>query len=186
MTNGARVRVRRIQRASEQMQSLIDALLFLAHEEEATALESSAVDELVRESVETHRELLSHKPVTLDVGVAEPLTVRAPVGMAACVVNNLLINAINNTEQGHIDVRVEEHVLSVQDTGIGIPKAICPASSSGATAAHKAGAWAWDSTWLKASAIAWAGTSALSASPMPEPVSKSTSHPLSNGKLTIF
>lgn len=122
LTNGARVRVRRIQRASEQMQSLIDALLFLAHEEEATALESSAVDELVRESVETHRELLSHKPVTLDVGVAEPLTVRAPVGMAACVVNNLLINAINNTEQGHIDVRVEEHVLSVQDTGIGIPQ----------------------------------------------------------------
>lgn len=122
LTNGARMRVRRIQRASEQMQSLIDALLFLAHEEEATALESSAVDELVRESVETHRELLAHKPVTLDVGVAEPLTVRAPVGIAACVVNNLLINAINNTEQGHIDVRVEEHVLSVQDTGIGIPQ----------------------------------------------------------------
>ena len=117
----ARERVRRIHRAAEQMQSLIDALLFLARETPQVATETCAVDEVVREAAEAYRETLGQKSVALEVSMAEPLTVLAPAGMTACVVNNLLANAVNFTDRGRIDVRIEHGTLIVQDSGVGIP-----------------------------------------------------------------
>jgi signal transduction histidine kinase len=44
----------------------------------------------------------------------------APV-MIACVVNNLLLNAVNYTQNGSIEVRLTPALLLVHDTGVGIP-----------------------------------------------------------------
>jgi signal transduction histidine kinase len=44
----------------------------------------------------------------------------APV-MIACVVNNLLLNAVNFTQSGAIEVKLTAEQLTVRDTGIGIP-----------------------------------------------------------------
>jgi signal transduction histidine kinase len=41
--------------------------------------------------------------------------------MVACVVNNLLLNAVNFTQEGGIDVKLTPGELTVRDTGIGIP-----------------------------------------------------------------
>ena len=46
--------------------------------------------------------------------------VRAPHGMAACVIGNLLNNAAHFTEKGLVEVHVRPGALHVQDTGIGI------------------------------------------------------------------
>jgi signal transduction histidine kinase len=40
--------------------------------------------------------------------------------MAACVVSNLVGNAVRNTDKGRIDVRLEADRIVVQDTGSGI------------------------------------------------------------------
>ena len=79
------------------------------------------MDEVVREAAEAYRETLGQKSVALEVSMAEPLTVLAPAGMTACVVNNLLANAVNFTGRGRIDVRIEHGALIVQDSGVGIP-----------------------------------------------------------------
>ena len=57
---------------------------------------------------------------SLNVEVEPVLVTGAPV-MIACVVNNLLLNAVNFTQQGFIDVKLTLTELTVRDTGIGIP-----------------------------------------------------------------
>jgi signal transduction histidine kinase len=41
--------------------------------------------------------------------------------MVACVINNLLLNAVNFTQEGSIAVELTPGELIVRDTGIGIP-----------------------------------------------------------------
>ncbi len=115
----ARERVRRILRAGQQMQMLIEALLFLAREDGAYAAEELHLHLLLREVADGYAEMAAAKNLELSVQ-AVPTAVDAPRGMAACVVSNLLINAIHYTDRGRVDVKLEPGRLIVADTGIGI------------------------------------------------------------------
>ena len=50
----------------------------------------------------------------------EPVMVKGSPVMVASVVNNLLLNAVNYTQHGTIDVTLTRDTLTVRDTGIGI------------------------------------------------------------------
>lgn len=114
----AHERVQRILRGSQQMRSLIEALLFLAREV-GGEFETLALDRLVHEAADAHQEAIAQRQLVLVVK-AEPTIVCAPRGMAYCVINNLLLNAIHYTEQGRIELRVAPGRLLVQDSGSGI------------------------------------------------------------------
>ncbi len=114
----ARERVQRIRRACRDMHALIEALLYLAREGSPEARPCS-LDEIVCAAVDTARVLVEGKGVGLDVRV-EPTMLTVPPGMAACVISNLLLNAINFTEQGLIEVELSTARLVVRDTGAGI------------------------------------------------------------------
>jgi signal transduction histidine kinase len=117
----ARERVLRIRRASAQMQSLIGALLFLARAEQGdNPPQVCALDQIVREAVDVISVGAAAKSLEVNVTV-EPVKVNAAAVMAACVINNLLLNALNFTQHGRIDVRLTPGELVVKDTGIGIP-----------------------------------------------------------------
>jgi signal transduction histidine kinase len=59
---------------------------------------------------------------SVEVSVAvEPVVVRGSPVMVACVVNNLLLNAMHFTQQGSIEVILSPDTLTVRDTGLGIP-----------------------------------------------------------------
>jgi signal transduction histidine kinase len=118
LSAGGRERIQRIRRACRDMQSLLEALLFLAREDGSSA-QPCALDEIVREATDSARALVQGKGVGLDVRI-EPAVLTAPPGMAACVVSNLLLNAVNFTEQGLIEVRLTPAQLMVRDTGTGI------------------------------------------------------------------
>jgi signal transduction histidine kinase len=117
----ARERVLRIRRASGQMQSLIEALLFLARSEPGSGpAQLCALDQIVREAVEAISSSAAAKSLELKLAVEPVLVNGAPV-MVACVVNNLLLNAVNFTQGGTIDITLAGNELMVRDTGIGIP-----------------------------------------------------------------
>jgi signal transduction histidine kinase len=116
----ARERVLRIRRASGQMQSLIEALLFLARGESGGAAQPCALDQIVREAVEVVAAGAAIKSLQLNVDVEPVVVAGAPV-MIACVVNNLLLNAVNFTQEGTIDIKLTPTEFTVRDTGIGIP-----------------------------------------------------------------
>jgi signal transduction histidine kinase len=120
LSNIARERILRIRRAAGQMQSLIEALLFLARGESGDSPQPCALDQIVKEAVEVVAAGAATKSLQLNVEV-EPVTVAGSPVMVACVVNNLLLNAVNFTQAGTIDVKLTPQELLVRDTGIGIP-----------------------------------------------------------------
>jgi signal transduction histidine kinase len=121
LATAARERLLRIRRATGQMQSLIEALLFLARDEPSgSAPQLCALDQIVRESVEVMAAGAAAKGVTIETQIEPVLASGTPV-MVACVINNLLLNAVNFTQQGKINVRLSVGELLVEDTGIGIP-----------------------------------------------------------------
>ena len=116
----ARERVQRIRRATVQMQSLIEALLFLARGESTDSSQPCALDQIVKESAEVVGAQAATKALHLTVNV-QPVSVTGSPIMVACVVNNLLLNAVNFTQKGSIDIELTPRELTVRDTGIGIP-----------------------------------------------------------------
>lgn len=121
LTDRGRARVLRIRRASAQMQRLIDALLFLARESGARITQSCAMDEIVLNAHQTYSALATSKGVALHLHL-DPVVVTTVPGMADCVVNNLLLNAIQHTDEGSIHVKLSGSGLAVEDTGVGIPQ----------------------------------------------------------------
>ena len=119
LTPATQERVQRILRATQQMRMLIEALLFLAREQDAHPAVQVPLHTLVRDVADTYGELAAAKNLELSIR-AEPTVVSTPRGMAECVISNLLINAIHYTERGHVDVELRPGRLTVRDTGIGI------------------------------------------------------------------
>jgi signal transduction histidine kinase len=120
LSGPARERVQRIRRATGQMQSLIEALLFLARGESTDSTQPCALDQIVKESAEVVGAQAATKALHLTVNV-QPVSVTGSPIMVACVVNNLLLNAVNFTQEGSIEVELTPRELTVRDTGIGIP-----------------------------------------------------------------
>jgi len=120
LSNRGRERLARIERAAQQMQDLVEALLFLAREDGGWKAEPCALDEVVQQVADAYRDVVAERSLSVHCEITEPRTVLAPPGMAACVVSNLVGNAVRNTEKGRIDLRLEADRIVVQDTGSGI------------------------------------------------------------------
>lgn len=113
-------RLLRILRAGHEMQTLIEALLFLAREEGGVMAEDVAVDLLAQEAAKAVQDMVAQKGLHLRLSTTAT-QVHAQRGMVTCVINNLLLNAIHYTNKGQIDLHVEPDRIWVQDTGTGIP-----------------------------------------------------------------
>lgn len=113
--------LRRIQRATQDMEAVIDAFLILAREPEVTPQsELFDVAELVQQEVEGARELLGSKPVQIEVRLIDALQLYAPPRVLRVVLNNLLRNACAYTDSGSVLVEVRRGGIRVCDTGIGM------------------------------------------------------------------
>ncbi|KTF29782.1 sensor histidine kinase, partial [Xanthomonas vesicatoria] len=113
--------LRRIQRAGRDMEAVIDAFLILAREAEIDP-QSETFDaaELASEEVESARELLGDKPVSLRMVGEGSLQMFAPPRVMRVVLSNLLRNACAYTDTGSIEVEVTQDRIVVRDTGIGM------------------------------------------------------------------
>ena len=115
--------LQRIQRASRDMEAVIDAFLILAREADIEPQrEHFAVSDIVAEEVDKVQPLLAGKPVELRVIKRAEPELHAPSRVLAVMVGNLLSNACQYTDQGDIEVRIEEDRVSVRDTGIGMTR----------------------------------------------------------------
>lgn len=119
-------RLGRIERATAQMHSLIDALLYLARSDGGYAREELDLGALLREACEGHRELLAGRDVRLNCEISAEQRIQAPRGMVLSVINNLLSNAIRHTASGKIEVQLSPGTIMIRDTGTGISGADLP------------------------------------------------------------
>lgn len=102
---------------------LVERLLELARLDRLS-LEKLTVDcsALVRDTVEKHRALAAEKGVTLTADIEEPVLVDGDSALIRQLLTNLISNAIKfNKKGGTVGIILRRRLLSVSDTGIGIP-----------------------------------------------------------------
>lgn len=113
----------RIKRAGNQMEDIIEALLWLAHENHALDLERTfAVPPVVHEAIENNRHLVAKKPVAVRLVSEGNPRLLAPPNLFRIAVSNLLRNAFHYTETGKISIEVHSDRVVISDTGSGIAK----------------------------------------------------------------
>jgi signal transduction histidine kinase len=113
----------RIERATSDMQSTIEALLWLARERtEDEPHELIELGPVVERVVERYRHLLVDKAVDAVVERGKSSAVRAPLGALEIVLGNLVANAFHFTERGQVTIGVDGASVSVADSGPGIGK----------------------------------------------------------------
>lgn len=116
--------VARIQKASREMESLIEGFLLLAREDDLGHAEHPYwISEAAGDEVEKAQMLLRGKPVTLSVRVEDDFKIDVPYYVCSIVIGNLIRNACHYTDRGSIEVVVGQGRLQVRDTGIGMDAA---------------------------------------------------------------
>ena len=118
----ARETLERIGRAVREMHETTQALLLLARASDST-LSSAAVclNDVVTRECERAREMAAGKRVSIVESVGGPVIVNADARVLAVLVGNLVRNAVQYTRAGRVEVQVRGEILSIADTGVGIP-----------------------------------------------------------------
>lgn len=119
-----RKQVQRIERASAEMQDLVQTFLQLARVKGSETLfaGSASLRQIADEQVETWAPLMREKGLDFQVevqalheGVYNPTLLRT-------VMANLLRNALHYTETGFVKLTLQQNGFRVEDSGVGIPE----------------------------------------------------------------
>ena len=116
----------------ERLRSLADDLLRLARGDTGadSIRETIGLTDLLRDVADSVRPLAETKGLTLTCSVGEGLTLRGDSDALIRLFVNLLDNAVKFTELGNINLEAHaeaaEVIVTVRDTGIGIPAAHLP------------------------------------------------------------
>ena len=118
----SRESLERIGRSVREMQETTEALLLLARACDST-LSSAAVclDDVVTRECGRAREMAGNRRVSIEVRVGGRVIVNADARVLAVLVGNLVRNAVQYTRAGKVEVQVRGEILSIADTGVGIP-----------------------------------------------------------------
>jgi signal transduction histidine kinase len=125
LPDSARRPLERIARATALMEEIGNALLSLARTAGGTpeAALPFAVEDLVRELMESYRGMLRGKPVAMELRIEGPLTVVGERASLRILLGNLIRNACYHTRRGHIRIAIGPRGVAVEDTGVGLDSA---------------------------------------------------------------
>ncbi len=113
----------RIYRAAREASDTTSVLLRLARSPERLEWAPISADALVREEVARCQVLVAGKPVALRYAGGDDFVFQGVRELVLAAVGNLVRNACQYTERGHVEVRLEGHGVIVEDTGPGLPPA---------------------------------------------------------------
>ncbi len=110
--------LQRIRFTAEAMQDTLAVLLHLAKEPSPpVALAPLALEDWLPGLIVDYRPLLEGRPLTLEVGLIEPASVRVAPAIAAMIFGNLVRNAIEHTHAGHLEIALRDGVFSIDSRG---------------------------------------------------------------------
>lgn len=111
-----------MQGAVNRMETLVTELLELSRGIQSGKRENISLGDFVRECEGTYRAMAEEKGLSFAVTIAKHVaTISAHRIALEKVIGNLLKNAIRFTQQGGITIDVTGNVISITDTGVGIP-----------------------------------------------------------------
>lgn len=113
--------IERMSRTVRDMESLVETLLLLARESESKLSWSSVVlNDLVADQLEQVEKAIDRPGVSSEFKADCLLETKAPERVLGIIFHNLLRNAMTFTEQGTVSVHIDEHSVTVRDTGCGM------------------------------------------------------------------
>ncbi|HNC41220.1 MAG TPA: HAMP domain-containing sensor histidine kinase, partial [Nitrosomonas sp.] len=119
-------RIKMIEGASARMGEHIQALLFLAREQDLGEIELVNITECILEIVDSLQNEISQKQLRFQINVPNNATLKLNRQALNIVLINLIRNAVQYTEEGFITVEFRDRQLSIIDSGIGIEPASMP------------------------------------------------------------
>lgn len=113
--------INRIQRASKEMEALVEGFLLLAREHDIGHEEQPYwISELIIDEADKAQLLIRNKPIEWQTSIRHDFQTRVPYYVLSIVIGNLIRNACHYTDQGRIEVVVDNNIVQVIDTGIGM------------------------------------------------------------------
>lgn len=115
----------RIKRTIENMESLLETLLMLSHEEHsALQQESIVINDLMAEQLEQMKAISTNKDIVTQIEHNALLEIHASEKVMIMLFGNLLRNAFNYTQHGKITVSINtDKTVRITDTGVGMKEA---------------------------------------------------------------
>ncbi len=107
--------VRRIKRATREMEVLVEALLLLARETDVTDSERFVVNDMLHSELAAARELLTGRPIELLLEEPASFALQGSARAFSVLCWQLIRNACQQTEQGSVVVTVMPGVVSVSN-----------------------------------------------------------------------
>jgi len=115
----------RISQASTQMEQTVTTLLTLAREEHTEAHKTQIkILPLIEQSIIDQNHLINNKPIQVEVNDNCDVEVYAQSGMLTVLLDNLIGNAFQYTQEGKVTIDMQNKTLIVADTGPGIEPSI--------------------------------------------------------------
>jgi signal transduction histidine kinase len=116
--------IERIRRVAAETSERVSALLLLSRSPELIDAPMTLLNDLLKMEAERCQYLLVGKPVELRIQAETPVKIFVRPELAGIVIGNLIRNACQHTDEGHITVTLTRGELVVEDTGPGIPSNI--------------------------------------------------------------
>jgi signal transduction histidine kinase len=113
----------RISRACAEMLAFIEATLLLSREESNQIDQGAAADvvALVERTLDDHAAQITERSLVIVRDYIGTPVLAQPASLVQITVGNLLRNAIEHTRDGRIEIRIEDSLIAIRDTGEGIP-----------------------------------------------------------------
>jgi signal transduction histidine kinase len=113
--------INRISQASTQMEQTVTTLLTLAREEHTEAQKKHIkILPLIEQSIIDQNHLINNKPIKVEVNDNCDGEVYAQSGMLTVLLDNLIGNAFQYTQEGKVTIEMQNNTLIIADTGPGI------------------------------------------------------------------
>ena len=112
--------VARLQRVVGEMETVLEALLMLAREENVRSDTPVSVNQVIAEEIELLSELAEQQGNKVILNEDAEATCYARASVLTIIMGNLLRNAINFTDHGTVTVHITDDCVTVSDTGIGM------------------------------------------------------------------
>ena len=113
--------LQRIRNASKDMKELVEVFLSLARESDQEIEESEVwIEEVVQHEIQQAAMMLEGKDVQVNVIENHDLVLNSSAKVLEVLLGNLIRNAFNYTEQGQVDIIIEQDRVTVKDTGVGM------------------------------------------------------------------
>lgn len=117
---------RRIHHTATETSKIITALLLLSRAPEQLDAPNTLINAVIEDEVERLHYLIDYKPVICSIVAGHRYATLVRPELLKMAVGNLIKNAFQYTESGQVTITIDEHYITVEDTGIGIPESMMP------------------------------------------------------------